>query len=171
MPLRDLVLTEMRAQDGVVSVYTLTGLLSIQNRANATAARRKNDWFNLQVGLVVKASDALSFYAVYGSGFRSNVAITIALNTVALETSKSYELGAKFNLLAKKLNGKLPGDLDLLFSYADAEAKADVLDLNFSLKIRSGDPLVNILKHSLNVQLSKGFVIGDGMGLTIGTGL
>jgi iron complex outermembrane recepter protein len=65
--------------------------LSIQNRANATTARRKDDRLSPQVGLVVKASDALSFYAVYGSGFRSNVAITPALSTVAPETSKSYE--------------------------------------------------------------------------------
>lgn len=187
--------------------------LSIQNRANATTARRKDDRLSPQVGLVVEASEALSFYAVYGSGFRSNVAITPAQSTVAPETSKSYEVGAKFNLFDNKLNGtvaffsldksnvlaadlanpgfsttigkagstgfeidltgKLPGDLDLLFSYAyvDAKAKADVLDPNFSLQIRSGDPLINIPKHSLNAQLSKRFVIGDGMGLTFGAGV
>jgi iron complex outermembrane recepter protein len=187
--------------------------LSIQNRANATTARRKDDRLSPQIGLVVKASEALSFYAVYGSGFRSNVAITPSFSTAAPETSKSYEIGAKFNLFDNKLNGtvaffsldksnvlaadlanpgfsttigkagstcfeidltgKLPGDLDLLFSYAyvDAKAKADVLDPNFSLQIRSGDPLINIPKHSLNAQLSKRFVIGDGMGLTFGTGV
>jgi iron complex outermembrane recepter protein len=187
--------------------------LSIQNRANATTARRKDDRLSPQVGLVVKASDALSFYAVYGSGFRSNIAITPSFSTAAPETSKSYEIGAKFNLFDNKLNGtvaffsldksnvlaadlanpgfsttigkagstgfeidltgKLPGDLDLLFSYAyvDAKAKADVLDPNFSLQIRSGDPLINIPKHSLNAQLSKRFVIGDDMGLTFGTGV
>lgn len=187
--------------------------LSIQNRVNATIVRRKDDRLSPQIGLVVKASEALSFYAVYGSGFRSNVAITPAFSTAAPETSKSYEVGAKFNLFGDRLNGtvaffsldkrnvlaadlanpgfsstigkagstgfefdltgKLPGDFDLLFSYAyvDAKAKADVLDPNFSLQIRSGDPLINIPKHSLNAQLSKRVVIGDGMGLTFGTGV
>jgi iron complex outermembrane recepter protein len=187
--------------------------LSILNRINTTTARRKDDRLSPQIGLVVKASEALSFYAVYGSGFRSNVAITPALSTAAPETSKSYEIGAKFNLFDNKLGGtvavfsldksnvlaadlanpgfsttigkagstgfeidltgKLPGDLDLLFSYAyvDAKAKADVLDPNFSLQIRSGDPLINIPQHSLNAQLSKRFVVGDGIGLTFGAGV
>ena len=187
--------------------------LSILNRANSTTAQRKDDRLSPQVGLVVKASDALSFYAVYGSGFRSNVAITPTFSTASPETSKSYEIGAKFNLFDNKLNGtvaffsldksnvlaadlanpgfsttigkagstgfeidltgKLPGDVDLLFSYAyvDAKAKADVLDPNFSLQIRSGDPLINIPKHSLNAQLSKRFVIGDDTGLTFGAGV
>ena len=187
--------------------------LSIQNRINNTTARRKDDRLSPQLGIVVKASDALSLYAVYGSGFRSNVAITPQFSTAAPETSKSYEIGAKFNLFGEKLNGtvaffsldkrnvlaadlanpgfsstigkagstgfeidlagKLPGDLDMLFSYAyvDAKAKANVLDPNFSLQIRSGDPLINIPKHSLNAQLSKRFVIGDDMGLTFGAGI
>ncbi|NJS14107.1 MAG: TonB-dependent siderophore receptor [Sphingopyxis sp.] len=187
--------------------------LSIRNRVNNTVARRDDDRFSPQVGLVVKASDALSFYAVYGSGFRSNVAITPTLSTAAPETSKSYEIGAKFALFDDKLNGtiaffslakrnvlaadlanpgfsatigkagsegfeidlagRLPGDFDLLFSYAyvDAEARADVLDPNFSLQIRAGDPLINIPKHSLNTQLSKRFELGDGKGLTFGAGL
>lgn len=58
--------------------------------------------------------------------------------------------------------GKLPGDIDLFLSYAfiDAEARADVNDLNFGLAIRSGDRLINIPRHSANIQLSRGFDIG-----------
>ena len=69
--------------------------------------------------------------------------------------------------------GKLPGGIDLLFSYAyvDAKAKSDVLDPNFSLQIRSGDPLINIPKHSLNAQLSKRFELGGDNALTFGTGV
>ena len=60
------------------------------------------------------------------------------------------------------LAGKLPGDIDLWLSYAfvDAEARADVVDLNFGLAIRSGDRLINIPRHSANIQLSRGFDIG-----------
>ena len=70
------------------------------------------------------------------------------------------------------LNGKLPGDVDLWFSYAyvDAEARANVNDLNFGLAIRVGDRLLNVPKHSLNVQASRAFAIGDTK-LTLGGGV
>ena len=187
--------------------------LSIQNRANGTTALRKDNRLSPQAGIVVKANDALSFYAAYGSGFRSNIAITPALRTAAPETSKSYEIGAKFTLFDNALTGtlalfaldkqnvlaadpanpgfsstigkaaskgieldiggKLPGAIDVLFSYAyvDAQAKADVLDPNFSLQIRSGDRLINIPKHSLNAQISKSLSISETSSVTVGTGV
>lgn len=60
------------------------------------------------------------------------------------------------------LNGKLPGGVDLLVSYAylDAESRSSVLDPNFSFQVNPGDPLVNIPDHTLNFQLSKSFAIG-----------
>lgn len=70
------------------------------------------------------------------------------------------------------LAGKLPGDFDLWFSYAfvDAEARNDVADVNFGLAIRAGDPLLNIPRHTLNVQLSKTIPIGS-MKLLLGGGV
>lgn len=70
------------------------------------------------------------------------------------------------------LNGKLPGDIDLWFSYAfiDAEARADVTDLNFGLAIRAGDRLINVPRHSLSVQASRAFDIGSTR-LTLGGGI
>ncbi len=71
------------------------------------------------------------------------------------------------------LNGKLPGDVDLLLSYAfvDATARAAVLDPNFSLNIRVGDRLVNIPRHQFNMQAAKGIAIGDSLKLTLGGGV
>jgi iron complex outermembrane receptor protein len=71
------------------------------------------------------------------------------------------------------LNGKLPGDIDLLLSYAfvDATARAAVLDPNFSLNIRVGDRLINIPRHQFNVQAAKGFQLGDDLKLTLGGGV
>ncbi|MDG6080183.1 TonB-dependent siderophore receptor [Erythrobacter litoralis] len=59
------------------------------------------------------------------------------------------------------VNGRLPGDIDVLLSYAyvDAESRSSVLDPNFSFVIEPGDPLINIPDHTLNVQASKGFQI------------
>lgn len=71
---------------------------------------------------------------------------------------KARSRGVEFDL-----NGQLPGDIDLLLSYAyiDAEARSSVRDPNFSFQIRPGDPLINIPDHSLNIQLSKRFSIAD----------
>ncbi len=183
------------------------------NRATNVSQRRSFNRVSPQFGAVVKASDALSFYAAYGEGFRSNLGAQANGEVFDPEFSKSFEAGAKFGLFDNRLNGtlslfklkkrnvlaadvanpgfsipvgkadstglefdivgKLPGDVDLLFSYAyvDAEAKADVLDPNFSLQIRSGDPLINVPKHSVSAQLSKRFDIGDDRGLTFGAGV
>lgn len=70
------------------------------------------------------------------------------------------------------LNGRLPGEIDLWFSYAyvDAEARNDVNDVNFGLAIRAGDPLINVPGHTLNLQASRAFAIGDTR-LTLGGGV
>lgn len=61
------------------------------------------------------------------------------------------------------LNGRLPGDVEFLLSYAyvDAESRSSVLDPNFSFVIEPGDPLINIPDHTLNAQLSKRFSLGN----------
>jgi iron complex outermembrane recepter protein len=177
--------------------------LIIRNRAANTVARRDDSRLSPQLGIVFTLSDALSLYAAYGSGFRSNEAITPALEPVAPETSRSYEIGVKFalfdgaleatvalfnlekrNVLAADLAnpgfslpigaarsrgievdiaGRLPGNIDvqLSYTYLDAEARADVADPNFSLQIRSGDPLINVPEHSFNMQLSRAFPLGN----------
>jgi iron complex outermembrane receptor protein len=70
------------------------------------------------------------------------------------------------------LDGRLPGKLTLLFSYAyvDAEARRDVRDPDFGLAIRAGDPLINIPKHSLSLQLARDVAVED-TSLRIGSGV
>jgi iron complex outermembrane recepter protein len=182
------------------------------NRATSISQSRSFNRVSPQFGLVLKASEAVSFYAAYGEGFRSNLGARANGEVFDPEFSKSFEAGAKFGLFDNRLNGtislfklnkrnvlaadvanpgfsipigkagstglefdlagKLPGDVDLLVSYAyvDAEAKADVLDPNFSLQIRSGDPLINIPKHSLNAQVSKDIALGE-RSLRLGAGV
>lgn len=57
------------------------------------------------------------------------------------------------------LDGRLPGDVEVLLSYAyvDAESRSSVLDPNFSFVIEPGDPLINIPDHSFNAQALKRF--------------
>jgi iron complex outermembrane recepter protein len=71
---------------------------------------------------------------------------------------KARSQGVEFDV-----NGTLPGDIALWLSYAyvDAQSRADALDPNFSLAIRVGDPLINVPKHSVNLQLSRTFQLWD----------
>jgi iron complex outermembrane receptor protein len=90
---------------------------------------------------------------------KSNVLATDTLNPgFAVAIGKARSRGVELDV-----NGRLPGDVDLLLSYAytDAEARSRVLDPNFSFQIAPGDPLINIPDHNLNVQAAKHVVLGD----------
>jgi iron complex outermembrane recepter protein len=105
--------------------------LVINNRLANTVARRSDSRLSPQFGIVFEASDALSLYAAYGGGFRSNVAITPALSAVAPETSRSYEIGAKLSLF--------DGALDATIALFNLEKRnvlaADLANPGFSLPI------------------------------------
>lgn len=70
------------------------------------------------------------------------------------------------------VNGRLPGGIDVLVSYAylDAEARSSVLDPNYSFQISPGDPLINIPRHNLNIQAAKTFALGERQA-TVGAGM
>ena len=168
--------------------------------------------FSPQAGVVYEFSPMFSLYASYGEGFRPNTgtAAPVGVPGSALvrvfepETTRSYEVGAKFatsderisgtiavfdikknNVLTADpnnagfslalgsarsrgvefdLNGELPGEMKVWFSYAylDAEARATAGDPNgFGFLIQKGDPLLNIPKHSGNLFVSRDFKIGE----------
>ncbi|WP_093065511.1 TonB-dependent siderophore receptor [Sphingomonas sp. OV641] len=90
---------------------------------------------------------------------KSNVLATDTLNSgFSVAIGKARSRGVELDL-----NGKLPGDVDVLLSYAytDAETRSRVLDPNFAFLIEPGDPLINIPKHNLNVQAIKHFTFGS----------
>jgi iron complex outermembrane receptor protein len=98
---------------------------------------------------------------------KSNVLATDTINpgfSVAIGRARSR--GVELDI-----NGKLPGGVDVLLSYAytDAEARSRVLDPNFSFQIEPGDPLINIPDHNFNVQVAKRFDLG-GRDASLGTG-
>jgi iron complex outermembrane receptor protein len=89
---------------------------------------------------------------------KSNVLATDTANpgfSVAIGKARSRGIEAD-------LNGRLPGGIEVLLSYAytDAEARSRVLDPNFSFQIEPGDPLINIPKHNINMQAAKRFKAG-----------
>ncbi|WP_067734229.1 TonB-dependent siderophore receptor [Novosphingobium naphthalenivorans] len=71
------------------------------------------------------------------------------------------------------VNAKLPGDINVMASYAytDAYWSSSSLDPNFAVQITPGDPLINIPKHQANVIVSKDFDLGDAGKATIGAGV
>lgn len=60
------------------------------------------------------------------------------------------------------IDGRLPGAITVLASYAlvDAEARSSTLDPNFAFRINPGDRLINIPRRTLNLQLAKDFSLG-----------
>ena len=99
---------------------------------------------------------------------KSNVLATDTLNPgFSVAIGKARSRGVEFDL-----TGKLPGDVELLMSYAytNAEARSRILDPNFSFQIEPGDPLINIPKHNVNVQAAKRFAIG-GRAALLGAGV
>ena len=85
----------------------------------------------------------------------------------SLPIGKAGSQGLEFDL-----NGRLPGGVEALLSYAyvEAEALSDVLDPNFSLQIRKGDRLINIPAHTANAQLARDFDVG-GTEVRLGAGV
>ena len=80
---------------------------------------------------------------------------------------KARSRGVEFDLA-----GTLPGDIDVLVSYAyiDAEARSRVLEPNFNFQIRPGDALINIPDHTFNAQASKRFALA-GREASLGAGV
>jgi iron complex outermembrane receptor protein len=90
---------------------------------------------------------------------KSNVLATDVNNPgYSLAIGKARSRGVEFDL-----NGRLPGGIDVLvsYAYADAEARSSMKDPNYQLQISPGDPLINIPRHNLNMQLAKTFAIGE----------
>lgn len=88
---------------------------------------------------------------------KENVLATDPNNTgFAVAIGKARSRGIELDV-----DGRLPGDVDVLVSYAyvDAESRSSVLDPNFSFAIAPGDPLINIPDHTFNAQISKSFAI------------
>ncbi|WP_395336317.1 TonB-dependent siderophore receptor [Novosphingobium sp. BL-8H] len=76
----------------------------------------------------------------------------------SLAIGKARSRGVEFDL-----GGRLPGGWDVLVSYAfvDAEARSTMVDPNTAFQVLPGDPLVNIPRHNLNLQVARSFAIGE----------
>lgn len=98
---------------------------------------------------------------------KANVLASDANNPgFSVAIGKARSRGAELDL-----NGKLAGfDLLLSYAYTDAEARSSVLDPNYSFQIRPGDPLINIPRHNINMQVARDFAVA-GRVVRLGAGV
>ncbi len=91
---------------------TITDRLNAPNSTPGTAtplnpSRQTVNRFSPQFGLVIQPTRTLSIYATYGEGFRPNNGQAFGGDTFAPETSKAYELGAKFTSPDQRITATL----------------------------------------------------------------
>jgi iron complex outermembrane receptor protein len=99
---------------------------------------------------------------------KSNVLTADPVNSgFSIAIGEAESQGFEFDL-----SGELPGDIDVLVSYAyvDAQVSKNALDVNFAGLIRAGDRLINVPEHSLSLMASKEFEFGE-RELELGAGL
>ncbi|WP_082449431.1 TonB-dependent siderophore receptor [Sphingomonas sp. Leaf231] len=111
-----------------------------------------------------RLSGTLSVYQLQ----KSNVLATDTLNPgFSVAIGKARSRGVELDV-----TGQLPRGFEVLVSYAytDAEARSQVRDPAFSFQILPGDPLINIPRHNVNVQLARHMTIGD-RGALLGAGV
>ncbi|PTQ10011.1 TonB-dependent siderophore receptor [Sphingomonas oleivorans] len=106
--------------------------------------------FSPQAGIVFEATDTLSFYGSYGRGFRPNSGAGATGAAFSPETSRSYEVGAKYSspggritstlaLFSMKKNNILTADLaNPSFSAAIGEAKSKGVEFDLTGKLPAG---------------------------------
>ena len=163
--------SESRLSPQVGLVWTATPSLSLfaaygEGFRSNIGATAKGEIFDPEVSRAFEAGlrftllegDLSGTLAVFSMRKSQVLAADPANPGFSLPIGKAGSQGLEFDL-----NGRLPGGIEALLSYAyvEAEARSDVLDPNFSLQIRKGDRLINVPRHSLNAQLARDFTLGE----------
>lgn len=117
------------------------------NAAVGSTPRVKYTRFSPQAGVVYEFSPMFSLYASYGEGFRPNSGTDVLSNTFEPETTRSYEVGAKFATSDEKLSGTIalfdikknnvltadPANAGFSLALGSARSKGVEFDLNGEL--------------------------------------
>ena len=92
-------------QDQLVSTYTFAGGTATRT-LSATRFERTDTVWSKRGGLIWQPNEQHSYYASFGTSFNPSAeALTLTAGTAPLapEKTRSYEVGAKWNLIANKL--------------------------------------------------------------------
>lgn len=121
----------------------------ITNRSGSSPNPQTETRFSPSAGLVVNPTDTVSLYASYGTGFRPNSGLDFFSNPFKPETSKAYEVGAKYvspdgrisstlSLYTMKKNNVLTSDPDpnhAGFSKAIGRARSKGIEFDVNAKL------------------------------------
>jgi len=123
---------------------------TITNRlTNGRAGQDINAW-SPQVGVMYQPTEAFSLYASYGKGFRPNSGSDVTGTPFTPERTKSYEVGAKIQLMDGALNGTVAlfrtdktniittDPVNTGFSLAIGEARSKGLEADLDAKLPGG---------------------------------
>lgn len=122
---------------------------NILNRANGNTLTNKYTRFSPNGGIVYEVTDSLSLYGSYGEGFRPNSGQDAAGNAFKPETSRSYEVGAKFGTPGGRITSTLslftmkktniltadPNPANAGFSRAIGSARSKGLEFDISARL------------------------------------
>ena len=134
------------------------------NRTSGARSSVSDDKVSPQVGIVFDASDALTFYAAYGQGFRQNSGADFAGRPFEPEESESAEIGARFDIAGlqatlavfsmTKTNILTADPVNSGFSIAIGEAESQGVEFDLSGEL-PGDVDVWLSYAYVNAEASK----------------
>jgi len=103
----------------------------ITNRLTGGRSGQDVTKWSPQVGIMYQPTETFSLYASYGKGFRPNSGSDVSGTPFAPELTKSYEVGAKVQLM----DDRLTGTVALYKTKKDNIITADPVNTGFSLAI------------------------------------
>ncbi|WP_416465292.1 TonB-dependent siderophore receptor [Sphingomonas sp. VDB2] len=123
----------------------------IDLRLNGTNPRASYTKFSPMAGLVFEPTPSVSLYASYGKGFRPNSGVGFDGQPFAPETSKSYEIGAKF----VTPDGRITSTLSLYKMKKDNVLTTDPVNAGFSKPVGAAES--KGVEFDMNAKLPAGF--------------
>lgn len=122
-------------------------------RATGTTTKQSFTKFSPQAGLVYTVTDEFSVYGGYGKGFRPNSGTDFRSNPFAPETTKSYEVGAKYT----SGNGRITGNLALFTMTKNNILTADPVNAGFSMAVGEADS--RGVEFDVTAKLDEGWMV------------
>lgn len=78
---------------------------TVENRLNSVETRQAFNKWSPSAGISIKPFEQLTFYGSYSEGFRANTGVNVRNEAFKPETTTSYEVGSKFDLIDNTLTG------------------------------------------------------------------
>jgi iron complex outermembrane receptor protein len=123
---------------------------TVDNRLNGVQTKQDFTKWSPSAGVSVKPSEHLTVYGSYSEGFRANTGVNVRNEAFKPETTVSYEVGTKFDLIDKMLTGTIA-----VFKMKKSNLlTADPVNAGFTLDV--GKAKSKGVEFDLNAKLPEG---------------